>query len=186
MEDVEKQLPHDISSAEDISRQATYEPEVTSDSAQLHDAAVRRSEDLIDPADPGEARVADIRRGSRILQKLRAAETWLDRKLNFEAMGVERIPEDKRRPPSVLNVRTRFLPCFPIFSFFSSAHLCFWKVWGRGRALRYCFSRLAASGPLALDVYETGEALRLAGFVGGPADVGMARRGGTLCPADPL
>lgn len=48
--------------------------------------------------------VATLREKSSILSKLRAAELWLDRKLNFEAMGVERVLEDQRRPPRSINV----------------------------------------------------------------------------------
>ena len=59
---------------------------------------------VVDPADPGEAQVATIRQSNGVLRWLRHAETWLDRKLNFEAMGVERMPESKRRPPEILNV----------------------------------------------------------------------------------
>lgn len=59
---------------------------------------------VIDPNDPGEIRVANIRRSNGLLRRLRNLETWMDRKMNFEAMGVERVPQDKRRPPQILNV----------------------------------------------------------------------------------
>ena len=59
---------------------------------------------VIDPEDPGEAQVVKIRQHNRFLRSLRTFETGLDRKMKFEAMGVERIPEDKRRPPQILNV----------------------------------------------------------------------------------
>lgn len=59
---------------------------------------------VIDPNDPGEIQVANIRRSSGLLRRLRNFETWMDRKMNFEAMGVERVPQDKRKPPKILNV----------------------------------------------------------------------------------
>jgi len=48
--------------------------------------------------------IAVLRDKSSLLGKLRAVELWLDKKLKVEPMGIERIPEDKRRPPSVFNV----------------------------------------------------------------------------------
>jgi len=64
---------------------------------------------VIDPNDPGEIQVANIRRTNGVLRHLRNLETWMDRKMKFEAMGVERIPEDKRKPPQILNVRKTFI-----------------------------------------------------------------------------
>ena len=61
---------------------------------------------VMDPTDPGEADVANIRQGNSLLRSLRNFETWMDRKLNFEAMGVERIPENRRKPPQILNAST--------------------------------------------------------------------------------
>jgi hypothetical protein len=62
---------------------------------------------LVDVNDYGEVEVMRIRQSNFILRKLRAAETWMDRKLHVEGMGVERIPEDKRKAPHVVNV---FIP----------------------------------------------------------------------------
>ncbi|KAH8801470.1 nucleoside transporter [Xylogone sp. PMI_703] len=52
----------------------------------------------------GELEVIKIREGNSVLRKLRAAEMWMDRKLKIESMGAERIPEDERRPPQILNM----------------------------------------------------------------------------------
>ena len=52
----------------------------------------------------GELEVAHIRERVSILRKLRAVEAWMDKKVGVEKTGAERIPEDQRRPPSVLNV----------------------------------------------------------------------------------
>ena len=69
--------------------------------------------ELVDPTDAGEARVAAIRNRSRVLRRLHAAETWFDRCFHYEAQGVERVPEDKRQPPQILNVSvSTFLPHF--------------------------------------------------------------------------
>ena len=58
-----------------------------------------------DPAaDPGEDQITTIRQSSSVLRSLRKFETWMDSKMKFEAMGVERVPENMRKPPQVLNV----------------------------------------------------------------------------------
>lgn len=48
--------------------------------------------------------VVRLRESNSILAKMRAAELWMNKKLNIEPMGIERLPEEQRRPPSVLNV----------------------------------------------------------------------------------
>lgn len=57
-----------------------------------------------DVGDTGEKQVVAIRENNTILRALAKLERRLDRLMNFEAMGVERIPEDKRHPPQKLNV----------------------------------------------------------------------------------
>ncbi len=52
----------------------------------------------------GELEVIRIREGSSILRKLRAAESWMDKKWKIEGMGAERILENERRPPKIANV----------------------------------------------------------------------------------
>ena len=38
------------------------------------------------------------------LRTLNQGEQWLDRKLGIETQGIDRIPEDRKQPPSILNV----------------------------------------------------------------------------------
>jgi hypothetical protein len=52
----------------------------------------------------GELQVVRIREGNSMLRKLREAEMWMDRKWKIEGMGAERIPENERRPPRMVNV----------------------------------------------------------------------------------
>lgn len=68
---------------------------------------------VVDPMDPDEAEVVNIRQGNKVLRSLQDLETWMDRKLKFEAMGVERIPENNRRPPQLLNASAslQFMYC---------------------------------------------------------------------------
>ncbi|PYI10925.1 hypothetical protein BO78DRAFT_304288 [Aspergillus sclerotiicarbonarius CBS 121057] len=54
--------------------------------------------------DPEELRIQHLQQGNRLLWSLRQAETWMDRKLGVEGMGIERVPDDQRRPPEMLNM----------------------------------------------------------------------------------
>jgi hypothetical protein len=58
----------------------------------------------VDPRDTGETQVSAIRENNGILRLLVSVEKHIDRLTKFEAMGVERIPEDQRSPPQKLNV----------------------------------------------------------------------------------
>lgn len=53
----------------------------------------------------GELEVAEMRERISVLRKLRAAESWMDKKFGIETTGADRIPENQRRPPSIINVR---------------------------------------------------------------------------------
>ncbi|KAF2670966.1 hypothetical protein BT63DRAFT_370758 [Microthyrium microscopicum] len=52
----------------------------------------------------GELEVIEMRERISILRKLNAAEAWLDKKFGIETTGADRIPEDERRPPSIINM----------------------------------------------------------------------------------
>lgn len=54
--------------------------------------------------DPGAARVLAIREGNSVLRFLGNLESRIDKLTKFEATGVERVTEDQRRPPQILNV----------------------------------------------------------------------------------
>lgn len=57
--------------------------------------------------DVGEDKVGAIRQNNVVLRFLANLERRIDGNASFEAMGVERVPEDKRRPPQILNVSTQ-------------------------------------------------------------------------------
>lgn len=105
--DLEKSIPK-VSSVDNASGVVDF-PDATGHprNPRLDDGQV------VDPMDPGEAEVVNIRQGNKVLRSLRELETWMDRKLKFEAMGVERIPENSRRPPQLLNASTslQFMYC---------------------------------------------------------------------------
>lgn len=52
----------------------------------------------------GELEVIQIRESNAVLRKLQAAEAWMDKKLGVETIGAERVPEDQRKPPRIVNV----------------------------------------------------------------------------------
>jgi hypothetical protein len=54
--------------------------------------------------DDGARRIGDIQRSNKVLKFLSNLETRIGGTAEFEAMGIERIPEDKRQPPQILNV----------------------------------------------------------------------------------
>ena len=59
---------------------------------------------LVARGDPDQIRVGAIRENSAVLRYLVGVESRVDRLASFEAMGVERVLEDKRHPPQKLNV----------------------------------------------------------------------------------
>lgn len=74
--------------------------------AQIDDdsAATTSDRDVGSAENSGDAQVRAIRDSNAILRFLVNIEKRIDGLTNFEAMGVERIPEDKRTPPQKLNV----------------------------------------------------------------------------------
>lgn len=49
------------------------------------------------------ARTRQIQNGFAPLRILRQGEEWLDAKLGIETQGIDRIPEEAKRPPSIIN-----------------------------------------------------------------------------------
>lgn len=75
--------------------------ESASSSSAPDPAVIRASHDLKNTrAD----RIGEIQRGNAVLRALAAFEKRLDNLNGFEAQGVERVPEDQRKPPQILNV----------------------------------------------------------------------------------
>lgn len=46
----------------------------------------------------------DIQRDIKVLRKLREGEEWLDAKMGIETQGIDRIHEEDKQPPSLMNV----------------------------------------------------------------------------------
>jgi hypothetical protein len=71
------------------------------DDDSLSSAAQR---DTASRGDPERERINAIRQSNAVLRSLAGLESRIDKFTKFEAMGVERVLEDERRPPQILNV----------------------------------------------------------------------------------
>lgn len=49
-------------------------------------------------------RAHELQRRVKVFRYLREGEEWLDRKMGVELQGIDRIPEEKRKPPSIWNI----------------------------------------------------------------------------------
>jgi hypothetical protein len=49
-------------------------------------------------------RAHDLQKRVKVFKVLREGEEWLDRKMGVELQGIDRIPEEKKTPPSIWNV----------------------------------------------------------------------------------
>ena len=49
-------------------------------------------------------RAHDLQNNIAVFRSLRRGEEWLDAKMGVELQGVDRIPEEKKEPPSIWNV----------------------------------------------------------------------------------
>ncbi|OBT93536.1 hypothetical protein VE01_08294 [Pseudogymnoascus verrucosus] len=85
---------------------------------QIDDDSAGTSSDrnITPPENLDDAQVRTIREGNAILRFLVNVEKRIDGRTKFEAMGVERIPDDKRSPPQKLNMMLFWfsLLCSPV------------------------------------------------------------------------
>lgn len=89
-----------MKTTDDIEKQTRLaQTQLDSDSVE---SAVQR--DSASHNGQGEARVEAIRESNAILRFFSNLNTSIGKLAAFEARGVERVPEDKRRPPQKLNV----------------------------------------------------------------------------------
>jgi hypothetical protein len=51
-------------------------------------------------------RAREIQSSNKFLRALKNGEAWMDAKLGVESQGIDRVLEEKKEPPSKLNVRT--------------------------------------------------------------------------------
>ena len=85
---------------DDIEKQAS--PQNTRVDPTGSDSSTAQHEIIME--DDGGARVEAIRQANPVLRVLADWERRIDKLLRFEAQGVERVPEDQRKPPQILNV----------------------------------------------------------------------------------
>lgn len=77
----------------------TKAPELREESP-MQDAEIRHGS--VTPADEI-ARARHIQTALKPFRILSQAELWLDEKMGIETQGIDRIPEDQKKPPSILN-----------------------------------------------------------------------------------
>jgi len=49
-------------------------------------------------------RARELQNKISLFRHMRKGEEWLDRKMGVETQGIDRIPEQQKRPPSIWNV----------------------------------------------------------------------------------
>jgi hypothetical protein len=89
-------------------------------------------------------RARDLQHRTKALRSLRRGEEWLDEKMGVESQGIDRIPDEKKQPPSVINVSVflqvqlsvprlaiTITPDFPAVVFIESTRRCCttWYSW---------------------------------------------------------
>lgn len=80
-----KHQHHDIESGSDIKNGHTVAAHNGSDSDEV-------------------IRARELQQRSGVFRKLRQGEEWLDEKMGIETQGIDRIHEEDKKPPSILNV----------------------------------------------------------------------------------
>ncbi|KAF2816945.1 uncharacterized protein BDZ99DRAFT_430661 [Mytilinidion resinicola] len=74
------------------------------------DAEAAKGPEVVSAPDVDDASIEEIRRAKEIqsrnpvLRYLKKGEEWLDAKMGIETQGVDRIPEEKKQPPSIWNI----------------------------------------------------------------------------------
>ena len=75
-----------------------------SDNDKTMDLEAGNNRDHTSLVDPKLARIKAIQQSNPVLRALVGLENRIDKITKFEAMGVERVPDDERKPPQILNV----------------------------------------------------------------------------------
>ena len=83
---------HDFKHPHDLEAQSDDKEHVPSDEIP----ADSESEEVI--------RARELQQKTGILRKMRRGEEWLDEKMGIETQGIDRIHEEDKKPPSILNV----------------------------------------------------------------------------------
>ncbi len=78
---------HDLESGSD--------KDIKAEPATAHDVETESAEVI---------RARELRQEKGFLRKMRRGEEWLDEKMGIETQGIDRIHEEDKKPPSILNV----------------------------------------------------------------------------------
>lgn len=95
------------------SAQVDVEKQTQTESTPVHNGSDK------DRGDAGMQRIGKIQRSNVLLRGLARFEKRMDKMTGFEAMGVERVLEDERKPPEILNVSccATCVSCVALFVF---------------------------------------------------------------------
>ena len=85
---------HDVKHSHDL-ESGSPDPEMKGETVVAHDTE-SDSEEVI--------RARELQQRTGFLRRMRAGEEWLDEKMGIETQGVDRIHEEDKKPPSILNV----------------------------------------------------------------------------------
>lgn len=84
---------HDVKRSHDAEAQSH---DVEKEAVPAYEAPDVESEEVI--------RARELQQKSGILRSMRRGEEWLDEKMGIETQGIDRIHEEDKKPPSILNV----------------------------------------------------------------------------------
>jgi hypothetical protein len=85
---------HDLKHHDDVEAQSA---ELKGETAPAYDAAPETESDEV-------IKARELQQKKGFLRSMRRGEEWLDEKMGIETQGIDRIHEEDKRPPSILNV----------------------------------------------------------------------------------
>jgi len=85
---------HDLKHHHDVEAQSD---DLKGETAPAYDTAAEAESDEV-------IRARELQQKKGILRKMRRGEEWLDEKMGIETQGIDRIHEEDKKPPSILNV----------------------------------------------------------------------------------
>jgi hypothetical protein len=72
--------------------------------SEKHDLEAGSSPEEVELAVGEIERPRTLQNSNAVLRALHQSEVWLDTKLGVETQGIDRIPEEEKQPPSLINV----------------------------------------------------------------------------------
>jgi len=86
------------------SHDAKHHHDVEAQSEEAKEVVAPPYETVQDSDSEEVIRARELQQRSGILRRMRRGEEWLDEKMGIETQGIDRIHEEDKKPPSILNV----------------------------------------------------------------------------------